>query len=84
MKKSIKSLCQPSICPNDKSPIMLLKDPLIPKDIVIYYCEQCFGMWLPLDSLRKYKAYQRSRKESLTKKVEKIFLRSLKKRLIFF
>ncbi|PNV79269.1 MAG: hypothetical protein C0196_06385 [Dictyoglomus turgidum] len=67
IEKSIKSLCQPSICPNDKSPLMLLKDPLIPKDIVIYYCEQCFGMWLPLDSLRKYKAYQRSRKESFNK-----------------
>ncbi len=62
--KGLISSCQgPLFCPNDKNPLRVLKDLFIPKDIFIYYCENCFGMWLPFESLKKYKDYQRSKIE---------------------
>lgn len=61
IEKGVNSSCQPSYCPNDKNLLRLLKDPIIPKDVIIYYCDQCFGMWLPFDSLKRYKEYQKTR-----------------------
>lgn len=65
------------LCPNDNSSLKVLKDPLIPKDILIYYCDHCLGMWLPFESLKKYKDYQKAKleknkvkKEDLPKELE--------------
>jgi len=29
-----------------------------PDDVLIYYCDKCFEMWAPLQSLKRYKEYQ--------------------------
>lgn len=62
-KEYIFSCKESLLCPIDNFSLKLLKDPLIPKDINIFYCERCFGMWLPFESLKKYKDYQKSKME---------------------
>lgn len=50
--------CIPTTCPNDGTSLELLKDPLIPKDILIYYCPTCLGTWVSPEALIKYKEFQ--------------------------
>ncbi|PNV80389.1 MAG: hypothetical protein C0196_02425 [Dictyoglomus turgidum] len=65
--------CNLLICPKDHTALKLLKDPLIPKDVLIYYCENCFGMWVPFQSLKNYKNYQKEKIESKRHKRESEF-----------
>uniref|UniRef100_A0A7C3RWF6 Transcription factor zinc-finger domain-containing protein n=1 Tax=Dictyoglomus thermophilum TaxID=14 RepID=A0A7C3RWF6_DICTH len=62
--------CNSLKCPNDGTSLKLLRDPIIPKDVLIYYCVNCFGMWVPIQSLRRYKEYQKERIETRKKQKE--------------
>ncbi|MCX7845180.1 MAG: zf-TFIIB domain-containing protein, partial [Dictyoglomaceae bacterium] len=55
------SSCVPTICPKDQSSLRILKDPVIPKDINIYFCPNCLGTWVSLEDLLKYKEFQKEK-----------------------
>ncbi|MCX7845541.1 MAG: zf-TFIIB domain-containing protein, partial [Dictyoglomaceae bacterium] len=55
------SSCVPTICPKDQISLRILKDPVIPKDITIYFCPNCLGTWVSLEDLLKYKEFQKEK-----------------------
>jgi len=65
--KTSENTCSSLGCPVDGTPLEILKDSIIPKDVTIYYCNECNGMWLSAESLKKYKDFQKDR---LAKKKE--------------
>ncbi len=62
--------CSPTLCPNDQVPLKPLKDPLIPKDIDIYYCPKCLGTWVSIEDLLKYKEFQKKKMHTKEQKEE--------------
>lgn len=64
------SPCIFSLCPNDQISLKPLKDPLIPKDINIYYCPKCFGTWVSIEDLLKYKEFQKKKRNTKEQREE--------------
>lgn len=64
--------CKPTACPVDNTPLSLLKDLLIPKEIDIYYCPTCFGMWVSSSALTTYANYRLEKLEKQARQTKEI------------
>lgn len=57
-KKPLHTAGLPPICPRDRTVLSLFTAESIPRDMTVYRCSKCQGMWFPKESLFKLKAAQ--------------------------
>jgi len=71
-------------CPRCNMELRLFKDPALSRDILIFRCHNCSGLWLNCGELKKYKKHREEsakRKELTDKKIEQMVNIIMKKEM---
>ncbi len=73
------TVAKPLYCPRCTAELHTLKEPLLPREIILQRCLRCDGIWLNRGQLTQYKQYQQSTRsknmpaEAVTEKLPEAF-----------